>query len=158
MMLHTMKNALKKFSEILTALSVITMLGGCLVWVVEPRERETQHFGPWSGYSYDIWFNDVDIYCQYDSEFQRSSWLFRAEPNTSYGEAEIEGVSVEILGSYSYSYMTLFELVPSWDGHWRVEFDNQGPIGSAYHCGSSYEFEFMAYDYDGFYALKRVDW
>ena len=158
MALRRVKNAWRKMSEILSTLSLMIMLGGCVVWVVEPRERDTQDFGPWSGYSYEIWFNDIDVYCQYDTEFQRSSWLMRAEPDTSYGQDEIEAVTEEILGSYAYSYVTLFDLVPDWDGRWRVEFDNQGPIGSAYHCGSTYEFEFVAYDYDGFYARSWVDW
>jgi len=158
MIQHTPKNVLTKLAKNLSALVIITMLGGCILWVSDPRERQSQDFGPWSGYSYEIWFNDVDVYCQYNSDSQRSSWLIVAVPDTSYGEGEIESVTVEILGSYPYSYVTIFDLMPHWDGRWRVEFDNQGPIGSAYHCVSSYEFEFVAYDYDGFYTRTWVDW
>ena len=57
-----------------------------------------------------MWFNDANVYCEYDTEHQRSNWTLLGTPDTSYGGDEIESVWVEILGSYLYTYVNQFEL------------------------------------------------
>jgi hypothetical protein len=105
-----------------------------------------------------MWFNDADVYCEYDSEHRRSKWTLVASADTSYGTDELESVWVEILGSYLYTYVNYFELTPQSNDEWRYSFDNQGGPESSYHCANYYEFEFTAYDYDGFYTTTWVDW
>mgnify|MGYP003660286382 FL=1 len=150
----TRRNVLNLSPPKLLILLACALTSGCIV-VVDDYERE---FGPYDGYTYSIWFNDADVYCEYDTTHQRSTWTVVASPDTSYGEDEIEDVYVEILGSYVYSYQTYFLLTPQGNGEWRRSFDNQGPIGAAYHCASSYYFEFTAYDYDGYYGSTGVEW
>jgi hypothetical protein len=154
MIRHMQPNVLNLRPHELALLLVCVVASGCVV-VLDDYDRD---FGPYRGYSYAMWFNDADVYCEYNTTDQRSTWTLVASPDTSYGEDEIEEVHVEILGSYLYSYKTYYFLTPQANGKWRYSFDNQGPIGTAYHCGSSYDFEFTAYDYDGYYTSTGVEW
>jgi hypothetical protein len=135
-------------------LLVCALTSGCVV-VTDDYRRD---FGPYNGYTYNMWFNDADVYCEYDTEHRRSKWTLLASPDTSYGTDEIESVWVEILGSYAYTYVNYFELTPQSNEEWRYSFDNQGGPEVSYHCGNYYEFEFTAYDYNGYYTATWVGW
>ena len=130
-------------------------LGGC-IWT--DRDRSRRYVDPYETVLYEMWFDDADIYCQYETQHQRSTWTLVAIPDTSYGFDEIESVWVEIVGSYLYTNVNHFELTPYPDGYWRYVFDNQGSPEGSYHCGNAYEFEFTAYDYNGYYTTTWVEW
>jgi hypothetical protein len=155
MISHTQKNVLTASSKVLLTGVICLGIAGC-IWT--PRETQHRDFGPYRGYEYEIWFNKANIYCEYDTEHRRSKWTLVGTPDTSYGNDEIESVWVEILGSYLYTYVNQFELAPQTNGEWRYSFDNQGSPESSYHCSNYYEFEFTAYDYDGYYTSTWVEW
>ena len=149
------KGASIKTLEQLAALILGIMLGGCVV-VLEDRDRS--QFGPYQGYGYEIWFNDADVYCQYDVADQISQWTLVANPDTSYGVDEIEDVYGEIDGSFLHTSVSLFRLSPVSEEEWQVTFDNIGNPDNSYHCANRYDFLFTAYDYDGHYASTWVEW
>ena len=128
-----------------------TLTSGCVWWV----DGASSHHSPGS---YNMWFNDADVYCEYDTEDRRSTWTLVASPDTSYGTDEIESVWVEILGSYAHTYVNYFEMTPQPNDEWRYSFDNQGGPEVSYHCGNYYEFEFTAYNYSGYYTATWVGW
>ena len=137
-------------------IGILCVVGLGCAW--SPAAPHRGDFGPYRGYEYTMWFNDANVYCEYDTEHQRSNWTLLGTPDTSYGGDEIESVWVEILGSYLYTYVNQFELAPQTNGEWRYSFDNQGSPESSYHCSNYYEFEFTAYDYDGYYTSTWVEW
>ena len=144
------------FRNLLVGLSLC--LTGCIFVVPVPDDNSRSANGWTRDYWYEMWFNDADIYCEYDAADTRSSWTFIAFPDTSYGTDEIEDVYVDIGGSYPYTYINSFRLLPDDNEEWRVSFDNIGSPENSYHCSNHYEFEFIVYDYDGYYASTWVDW
>jgi hypothetical protein len=155
MIRHTQKNVLTASSRILL-LGLVCLGASSCIW--SPQHSHRDDFGPYQGYDYEIWFNSANIYCEYDTEHQRSHWTLVGTPDTSYGTDEIESVWVDILGSYLYTYVNQFELTPQVNADWRYSFDNQGSPENSYHCANHYEFEFTAYDYDGYYTSTWVEW
>ena len=151
------RDALKTVIEYLALSSVVVMLGGCVV-VVEAPPRGSGGFGPYKGYTYEMWFNDADVYCQYDVANQLSHWTLVANPDTSYGVDEIEDVYAQIDGSFLHTSVSLFQLAPVGHEEWRTTFDNIGNPDNSYHCSNQYDFIFTAYDYDGYYTSTWVEW
>jgi hypothetical protein len=151
MIQRTRRNVLK-LAEVMLLLGIMTTLG-CIY--VPP---EHSHHDSWHTHESDLWFNDADVYCEYNGSESRSTWTFIASPDSFYGPQEIEDVYVDILGSYLYSYVTSFRLTPTSETTWQYSFDNQGSPENSYHCGNHYEFEFVAYDYYGYYTATGVVW
>ena len=154
-MLPTRRNVLKTLTKNLVIGGLCVFLNACVIAV---DDRHRSDFGSYGDHSYAMWFDDADIYCEYDSLHQRSKWTLVAAANTSYGPAEVESIWVEILGSYLHTYVSVFELTPALNGEWMYSFDNQGSPEGSYHCMNYYEFEFVAYDYDGYYTSTWVSW
>ena len=147
---------MKVARESVAALAVMSMLGGCVVVVEGPPWHDSdppQHYG-----HYDMWFNDAAVYCEYSVSEQLSHWTLVANPDTSYGPAEIEEVYTVIDGSYLYTSTNLFWLAPVEEGEWRATFDNIGTPENSYHCINSYDFLFAAYDYEGRVVSRVVEW
>jgi|TARA_Y100000310_G_C20136899_1_gene558443 hypothetical protein len=105
-----------------------------------------------------MWFEEVDIYCEYDAPEQWSYWTLIAVVDTTAGSREIDDVYVDIGGSYAYTYNNSFRLTPDQYGTWSYTFQNYGWEGNSYYCGSSYDFQFTAYDYYGNYITTWYYW
>ncbi len=145
----------KNSAPLLIALALTA--NACIV-VVEDEHGRDSSFGSTYEYGYSMWFNDANVYCEYDAVDNWSRWTFVASPDTSWGEDEIDEVYVDILGAYAYTYTNWFQLTPRGHGEWAVSFDNYGGAGNSYYCGSSYDFQFTAYDYDDYYTITWVYW
>ena len=120
-------------------------LVGCVVWYEDSDPSRSRQ--DYSYYNYDMWFEDAEVYCEYDAIGGGSLWTLRAYPTTLWGYDEIAEVYVYIAGSYLYTYVNSFRLTPGAYGVWTYSFYNYGGYGDSYYCGSSYDFEFTAYDY-----------
>ncbi len=123
------------------------LLGGCFIFIEEPPYR-----------SYDMWFEDATVYCEYNVEEQISSWTLVTNVDTSYGPGQIEDVYATIDGSYLYTFVNTFHLRPVGEDEWRVSFDNVGTTSDSYHCLNTYDFLFTAYDFEGHYVSTWERW
>jgi hypothetical protein len=120
------------------------LCAGCVIWWEDsPNSRDSGY----NSVNYDMWFEDVEVYCEYDPMGPGSLWTLTAQPTTVWGYDEIDEVYVDILGSYAYTYVNSFRLTPGAYGVWSYSFYNYGAHGDSYYCGSTYDFEFTAYDY-----------
>ena len=151
------RNVLKINKKISLFLVIMLVCSGCIVRIADDGSRHDSS-SPYDGYSYNMWFNDADVYCEYDAVDSWSRWTMTASPDTSYGDGEIADVYVDIVGSYSYTYVNSWRLTPQGNGRWAVSFDNYGGHGTSYYCGSSYDFQFTAYDYEGYYTTTWYYW
>ena len=151
-MLHINKSVSRIKNSITLFLCLV--LGGCIWW---PTGTSSDDYYPHSS-TYDMWFEEVDIYCEYDAPEQWSYWTLIAVVDTTAGSREIDDVYVDIGGSYAYTYNNSFRLTPDQYGTWSYTFQNYGWEGNSYYCGSSYDFQFTAYDYYGNYITTWYYW
>ena len=152
MILHIKKSALKFLHSIV---ALCLLLGsGCVWWVVDDTSSGSH---PHYDY-YEMWFQDVDVYCEYNAIEEGSYWTVVAMPESTGGYDEIDEVYVEIAGSYTYTYANSFRLTPNSYGTWSYSFYNYGSAGNSYYCGSQYDFEFIAYDDYNNYVTMWYYW
>ena len=135
---------------------ILCLIGtGCIWWVPYPEERP--HRDTYYNLS-EMWFEEVDVYCEYNAPEQWSNWTLVATADTTEGIEEIDEIYVDIGGSYTYTYNASFRLTPNLYGLWSYSFQNHGWEGNSYYCGSSYDFQFTAYDYNGNYISMWYYW
>ena len=148
-MWHMQKNALKFLRRFILLSSLC--LSGCVWWV----DGAGSHHSP--AY-YDLWFEEVEVYCEYDPVDPGSLWTVVATVDSLAGYDEIDEVYVTIAGSFSYTYVNSFRLTPNSFGTWSYSFYNHGSLGTSYYCGSRYDFEFVAYDDYNNYVTMWYYW
>ena len=152
-MLRINRSVLKLKNNI--GLILCLICAGCIWWV--PPNEDRPHRDTYYNLS-EMWFEEVDVYCEYNAPDQWSNWTFVTYADTTEGPEEIDEIYVDIVGSYTYTYNNSFRLTPYSYGMWSYSFQNHGTAGNSYYCGSSYEFQFTAYDYWGNYITTWYDW
>ena len=151
------KNVLKNLSKLAIGAVVAVSMGAC-IWVINPDDDGDNLSGTHHGPHYDMWFSDVDVYCEYDAVSHWSDWTLVAEPDTTYGYDEIAEVRVDIAVAYTYTYTDSYRLTPNGTGAWSYSFQSYGWEGNSYYCGTSYDFEFIAYDHYDNYVSSWYYW
>ena len=126
---------------------MVGILSGCILYV-EPYGSDSSG----GSYDFDFWFDNVSVGCDYDYYYDESYWYVTADTGGP-GVYDILGVEALVDDLYAAGFTEAIYMYATSDTHWEGEF-----ISSYYYCGYSYDFEFVAYDYDGNWVNAWTVW
>ena len=126
---------------------VTSALAGC-IWVVDDDYSHRED--PYTYSSYDFWFEEVYVSCDYDYWTDISSWSFTAYTG---GTEWIEGMHIWLYDLYAAGSSVSANLYFGGADMWTGWLDTYEP-----YCGHTVDLEFVAYDGYGTLVYTTVWW
>lgn len=127
-------------------LTLLLTLSGCDIFIEWPSSPHSKDIVIIQNDPYhSLFIDDATASCHWDNYYYDYIWEFDLWIDHSYGPREIIDVYVDVWdGGY---FVDSFPLYHDFNGHWDSYWIEWSETNL--YCGSHYEFEFVAYDWNG---------